>query len=106
MLVSDNGQAIPEVNIPAAFVKHPQQPSHRVSNHIAAFHLWPTACDILNRMDIARPEFKRQKRKRQIFWGAIGLVLLVGATVGVSRLKPAAPEVDRSTVWTDTVKRG
>ena len=27
-------------------------------------------------------------------------------TVGVSRLKPAAPEVERSTVWTDTVKRG
>lgn len=57
-------------------------------------------------MDIARPEFKRQKRKRQMIWGAVGLVLLVGATIGVSRLKPAAPEVDRSTVWTDTVKRG
>jgi HlyD family secretion protein len=57
-------------------------------------------------MDIARPEFKQQKRRRQIIWGMAGLVCLGGATVGVSRLKPAAPEVERSTVWTDTVKRG
>jgi multidrug efflux pump subunit AcrA (membrane-fusion protein) len=57
-------------------------------------------------MDIERPEFKRQKRRRQIAWLAVGSVLLVGVTVGVSRLKPAAPEVERGTVWTDTVKRG
>src|SRR5216684_1511667 len=57
-------------------------------------------------MDIARPEFKRQKRRRQIMWGAIGLVCLGAVTIGVSRLKPAAQEVERSTVWTDTVKRG
>src|SRR5690349_15394027 len=57
-------------------------------------------------MDIARPEFKRQKRKRQIIWGSVSLVCLAAVTAGVSRLKPAAPEVDRSTVWTDTVKRG
>lgn len=37
---------------------------------------------------------------------AVGSVLLVVATIGVSRLKPAAPEVERSTVWTDVVKRG
>src|ERR1700745_849825 len=57
-------------------------------------------------MDIARPEFKQQKRRRQIIWGMVGLVWLGAATVGVSRLKPAAPEVERSTVWTDSVKRG
>jgi HlyD family secretion protein len=57
-------------------------------------------------MDIERPEFKRQKRRRQIAWLAAVSVLLIGVTVGVSRLKPAAPEVERSTVWTDTVKRG
>ena len=33
-------------------------------------------------------------------------MVLVGVTVGISRLKPAAPTVDRSTIWTDTVKRG
>jgi HlyD family secretion protein len=57
-------------------------------------------------MDIARPEFKQQKRRRQILWLAVGIVLLAGVTFAVSRLKPAAPEVERSTVWTDTVKRG
>jgi len=57
-------------------------------------------------MDIARPEFKQQKRRRQILWGAVGLVFLGGLTLGISRLKPAAPEVERSTIWTDTVKRG
>lgn len=57
-------------------------------------------------MDIARPDFKLQKRRRQIAWLAAGSVLLIVVTVGVSRLKPAAPEVERSTVRTDTVKRG
>jgi HlyD family secretion protein len=57
-------------------------------------------------MDIARPEIKRQKRRRQIVWVSIALIVLVGVTVGISRLKPAAPTVDRSTIWTDTVKRG
>ncbi len=57
-------------------------------------------------MDIARPELKRQKRRRQILWSVVALVLLVGVTVGISRLKPAAPTVDRSTIWTDPVKRG
>jgi len=57
-------------------------------------------------MDIARPEFKLQKRRRQILWAGIGLICLIAVTIGVTRLKPAAPEVERSTVWTDTVKRG
>src|SRR5213079_204400 len=57
-------------------------------------------------MDIARPEFKEQKRRRQIMWAGIGLVCLIAVTIAVTRLKPAAPEVERSTVWTDTVKRG
>jgi HlyD family secretion protein len=57
-------------------------------------------------MDIARPEFKVQKRRRQIILGTVVLVLLLAAGLGVSRLKPAAPSVERGTVWTDTVKRG
>ena len=61
---------------------------------------------LLSAMDIARPEFKRLKRRRQIMWLAVGLVCLAAVTIGVSRLKPAAPEVERSTVWTDIVKRG
>jgi RND family efflux transporter MFP subunit len=57
-------------------------------------------------MDIARPEFKTQKRRRQLLWGGVGIIVLVALTVGVARLKPAAPTVERATVWTDTVKRG
>jgi HlyD family secretion protein len=57
-------------------------------------------------MDIARPEFKRQKLRRQIIWGVIGVVLIAASAVGVSRLRPAAPSVERGTVWTDTVKHG
>jgi HlyD family secretion protein len=34
------------------------------------------------------------------------LLAVVLISVGVSRLKPAAPSVDRATVWIDTVKRG
>jgi HlyD family secretion protein len=57
-------------------------------------------------MDIARPEFKTQKRRRQLILAAVVGVAVVAVTVGISRLKPAAPTVERGTVWTDTVKRG
>ena len=57
-------------------------------------------------MDIARPELKQKKRRRQIIIGVIALAFIVAVSIGVSRLKPAAPSVDRGTVWTDTVKRG
>ena len=57
-------------------------------------------------MDIARPSVARQKRRRQIIYVAVGILLLVLVTMGLSRLKPAAPTVERSTVWVDTVKRG
>src|SRR5271168_1552452 len=57
-------------------------------------------------MDIARPEDKRRKRMRQLMYVAVGLLLAAVITTALARLKPAAPSVDRSTVWTDTVKRG
>src|ERR1700733_11447121 len=57
-------------------------------------------------MDIARPEFKTQKRGRQLFLLAAVILGVAAVSVGVSRLKPAAPTVERGTVWTDTVKRG
>ncbi|PYX28346.1 MAG: RND transporter [Acidobacteria bacterium] len=57
-------------------------------------------------MDIARPEFKLQKRRRQIVLVGIGAVLVAAVSIGVMRLKPAAPSVERGTVWTDVVKRG
>lgn len=36
----------------------------------------------------------------------VGVVAISAVTVVLARLKPAAPTVDRATVWTDTVKRG
>ncbi len=57
-------------------------------------------------MDIPRTEAKAQKRRKRIIYGSIAVVALVALTLGVSRLRPAAPTVERSTVWTDTVKRG
>jgi HlyD family secretion protein len=60
----------------------------------------------LSAMDIPRPDVAAKKRKRRIITIstiALGLIL---ATIGLSRLKPAVPSVDRSTVWIDTVKRG
>ncbi len=57
-------------------------------------------------MDIARPEFKTQKRRRQAVIGAVIVIAVAAVSVGVARLKPAAPAVERGTVWTDVVKRG
>jgi RND family efflux transporter MFP subunit len=57
-------------------------------------------------MDIARPEFKAQKRKRQIAMSVVAVVVIAAATMAVYRLRPAAPSVERGTVWTDSVKRG
>lgn len=57
-------------------------------------------------MDISRPDLKVKKRKRQVVSIAIGVVILAAVTFLVMRLKPAAPTVDRSVIWTDTVKRG
>jgi RND family efflux transporter MFP subunit len=44
--------------------------------------------------------------RRQIAFGAIAIVILAVVAFFVVRLKPAAPVVDRATIWTDTVKRG
>jgi HlyD family secretion protein len=58
-------------------------------------------------VDIARPaSVIRKKKIRRAIYGAVALVAIGAITVGVSRLKPAAPSVDRATVWVDTVKRG
>jgi HlyD family secretion protein len=57
-------------------------------------------------VDIARPDQRRKKRIRQASWATASLVAILLITLGVSRLKPAAPSVDRATVWVDTVKRG
>jgi HlyD family secretion protein len=54
-------------------------------------------------MDIPRPDQARKKRRRRILYSLAGLSALVLITIGLSRLKPAAPLVENT--WPDTVKR-
>src|SRR5499433_4591552 len=57
-------------------------------------------------MDIARPSNARKKRIRNAAYILVGLLVVGGVSFGLSRLKPAAPTVERAVVWPDTVKRG
>ena len=57
-------------------------------------------------MDIARPDIARKKKLRRSLYAVMATVVVVLITVGVSRLEPAAPRVDRDTVYLDTVQRG
>ena len=57
-------------------------------------------------MDIQRPSQAKAKLRKRLMIGAGGVAALVAITVVLARLKPAVPNVDRSLVWVDTVKRG
>jgi HlyD family secretion protein len=58
-------------------------------------------------MDVPRgKEVARRKLIRRIVYIALIVAAIPLITWGLSRLKPAAPSVDRATVWIDTVKRG
>lgn len=58
-------------------------------------------------VDIARsPAVAKKKKIKRAAMATSALVVIILITIGVSRLKPAAPSVDRAAVWVDTVKRG
>jgi HlyD family secretion protein len=57
-------------------------------------------------MDIPRESEVRRRRMRRIIYGLLAGVAILLATLGLSRLGPAAPTVERATLWPDTVKRG
>jgi multidrug efflux pump subunit AcrA (membrane-fusion protein) len=58
-------------------------------------------------MDIVRDEsVKKKKRQKQTAMIVVAVIAVLGATLGVSKLKPALQSVDGSTIWPDTVKRG
>jgi HlyD family secretion protein len=57
-------------------------------------------------VDIARPSQARKKKIRRILYISIAVIVVAGISLGVSRLKPAAPTVDRAVVWIDAVKKG
>jgi HlyD family secretion protein len=45
------------------------------------------------------------KKKQYIMWGS-GVVAIVLVSIVISGLKPAAPSVERATLWVDSVKKG
>jgi len=57
-------------------------------------------------MDVARPERARRRKIKRIIYVALALAIIPVVTLALSCLKPAAPTVERATVWLDTVKRG
>lgn len=59
-----------------------------------------------NHMDIQRPSNARAKKIKRALYVTVAVIVIAGVTLGLAHLKPAAPSVDRGTVWTDTVKRG
>ena len=57
-------------------------------------------------MDIPRESEARKRRIRRLIYGLLGGIAILISTMGLSRLSPAAPTVERATIWPDTVKRG
>ena len=58
-------------------------------------------------MDVARPQsVARNKKIKRVIAAILVLIALGAVTLGLSRMKPAAPSVDRATALVDTVKRG
>src|SRR5580658_9786203 len=57
-------------------------------------------------MDIQRKGAKKKKIIRATVVSVVLVAGLLGAYVALSKLKPAAPGVEFSTLWPDTVKRG
>jgi HlyD family secretion protein len=57
-------------------------------------------------MDIPRKDASRKRLIRRILFGIILVGAVAGTSFALKRLKPAAPTVDGSVVWKDTVKRG
>ena len=54
-------------------------------------------------MDVPRQTPRRRRKPLLI---AAGLALVTLTTLGLAQLKPAAPSVERATLWLDTVRRG
>src|SRR5438445_10817362 len=58
-------------------------------------------------MDVARPHsVARNKKIKRVVVLMLVLIAAAGVTLGLSRMRPAAPSVDGGTLWPDTVKRG
>lgn len=57
--------------------------------------------------DIVRdPAILKRKKLRHALYAAIGVLVVIGVSIALARMEPAAPTVERATVLIDTVKRG
>jgi HlyD family secretion protein len=57
-------------------------------------------------MDIPRKGARKVRIIKRTILALVVLISIPLITIGLNRLKPAAPPVERSSVWIDTVKRG
>src|ERR1043165_8124117 len=57
-------------------------------------------------MDVKRPQRKNRRRVKLAVYATLAVLAVALITYGLSRLKPAAPSVERGTIVTATVKRG
>ncbi len=57
-------------------------------------------------MDIKRTDIKARKQRQRIALGVGAVLVIALGSWGVASLEPAAPRVEKASVWTDTVKRG
>ncbi|MEZ5361571.1 MAG: efflux RND transporter periplasmic adaptor subunit [Bryobacterales bacterium] len=57
-------------------------------------------------MDIQRKDLARKQKIRRVLYFAVALLAMGAITYGVSKLEPAAPTVEASVVFPDTVERG
>lgn len=57
-------------------------------------------------MDVPRTGARRRKIIRRVAAALVIIAAVPLITIGLSRMKPAAPSVEKSTLWTDEVKRG
>ena len=69
---------------------------------------WQEPCHTIREsfMDIPRKSAAKKRLIRRIVVTVLGIAVIGVVSVLLGRLKPAAPPVERSTVWVDTVKRG
>jgi HlyD family secretion protein len=57
-------------------------------------------------MDIQKPDYLRARNIRRVIYSVVAVLLSGGLTAAVFHLRPAAPTVDKATIWFDEVKRG
>lgn len=57
-------------------------------------------------MDIVREDLKRQRQQRRWRWSIVGAAAVAALGIFVATLKPAAPSVERQSLYIGTVERG